>query len=168
MKKLLLMLTVGILIIGTMAMSFADAAFGPAAIYASLTNMTEQEAYDLKVSSGKTFGELAKDANVYDAFVAASLTAKTEYVNSLVASGDLTQEEADAIITAFENCDGTQKHILRSYLQTGSQPQDGTGFGFGNRRSMNGDGTCTGTGLGSGTGAGAGAGFGRGMGRGNR
>jgi hypothetical protein len=162
MKKLLLMLTVGILVIGTMAMSFADAAFGPAAIYASLTNMTEQEAYDLKVASGKTFGELAKDANVYDAFVAASLTAKTDYVNSLVASGDLTQEEADAIITAFENCDGTQTHILRNYLQT---PQDGTGLRqgqFGNRRTMSGDGTCVGTGVGTGTG------FGRGMGRGNR
>ncbi len=165
MKKILLMLTVGILIIGTMAMSFADAAFGPAAIYASLTNMTEQEAYDLKVSSGKTFGELAKDANVYDAFVAASLTAKTDYVNSLVASGDLTQDEADAIITAFENCDGTQTHILRNYLQTGSQLQDGTGLRqgqSGNRRSMLGDGTCTGTGVGTGTG------FGRGMGRGNK
>ena len=167
MKKLLLMLTVGILIIGTMAMSFADAAFGPAAIYASLTNITEQEAYDLKVASGKTFGELAKDANVYDAFVAASLTAKTEYVNSLVASGDLTQEEADAIITAFENCDGTQKHILRNYLPAGSQAQAGAGLRQGqslNRRSMIGDGTCTGTGVGIGTGSG----FRRGMGRGNK
>ena len=161
------MLTVGILIIGTMAMSFADAAFGPAAIYASLTNITEQEAYDLKVASGKTFGELAKDANVYDAFVAASLTAKTEYVNSLVASGDLTQEEADAIITAFENCDGTQKHILRNYLPAGSQAQAGAGLRQGqslNRRSMIGDGTCTGTGVGIGTGSG----FRRGMGRGNK
>lgn len=165
MKKLLLMLTVGILVIGTMAMSFADAAFGPAAIYASLTNVTEQEAYDLKVSSGKTFGELAKDANVYDAFVAASLTAKTEYINGLVASGDLTQAEADAILTAFENCDGTQTHILRSNLQT---TQDGTGFGQGqsiNRRAMNVDGTCTGTGVGTGTGF---SGQGRGMGRGNK
>ena len=49
MKKALLMLTVGILVLGTMAMSFADAPFGPAAIYASLTNKTQQEAYDLKV-----------------------------------------------------------------------------------------------------------------------
>ena len=162
MKKILLMLTVGILIIGTMAMSFADAAFGPAAIYASLTNMTEQQAYDLKVSSGKTFGELAKDANVYDAFVAASLTAKTDYVNSLVASGDLTQEEADAIITAFENCDGTQKHILRSYLQKGSQPQDGTGLRQGQSINRKANGTCTGTGVGTGNS------YGRGMGRGNK
>ncbi len=161
MKKILLMLTVGILVLGTMAMSFADAAFGPAAIYASLTKMTEQQAYDLRVSSGKTFGELAKDANVYDAFVVASLTAKTEYVNSLVASGDLTQDEANVILTAFENCDGTQTHILRNYLQTGTHPQDGSQGNSLGRKSL---GTRTGTGLGIGNGMGNG--LGRGMGRG--
>lgn len=147
MKKIFLMLSVSILVISMMAMSFADAPFGPASIFASLTNQTTQEAHDLKVTSGKTYGELAKDANVYDAFAEQTLAAKTDRVNSLVASGELTQTEADEILAALANCDGSSKHILRNYLKSGSHPLDGTGNGLGR---------------------GMGNGMGRGMGRGNK
>jgi len=162
MKKTLMVLTIGILVLGTMAMSFADSAFGPAQIYANLKGITEEQAYDLRLETGKTFGTLAQENGIYDEFLAASLAAKTTYINGLVASGDLTQDEADAILDNLANCDGTQQHLNRGIFGQGNGTGQGmmNGQGRGNvQKSLNGQGrgagrgmmnnaACDGTGLG--------------------
>ncbi len=50
MKKVLLILTVGILVLGTMAMSFADGIFNPAQVYGDLVGISEEEAYNLHIA----------------------------------------------------------------------------------------------------------------------
>ena len=113
MKKLLLTMAVGILVLATMALSFADAAFSPADIFAKLKGITTEEAYDLRLETGKSFGTLAEEAGFYDAFKAATLDAKKAILDDLVAKGELTQEEADEIYANLEACDGTQQHMYR-------------------------------------------------------
>ncbi len=148
MKKTLLLMMVGILVLGTMAMSFADASFGPAKIFADLLGITEEEAYDMRLESGKTFGTLAEEKGIYDEFLAATLEAKTAYIKSLVAEGKLTQAEADQILANIANCDGTQQHLNQGIFGKGS----GQGM-------MNGQGRGNGQGMMNGQGRGAGRGM---------
>lgn len=75
-KRLVSLLLVGVMMLGATGFAFADAPFVPASIYAGLTGITEEEAYDLRLSSGSTFGELATEAGVYDAFKEAALAGK--------------------------------------------------------------------------------------------
>ena len=139
-KRLVSLLLVGVMMLGATGFAFADAPFGPASIYAGLTGITEEEAYDLHLSSGSTFGELATEAGVYDAFKEAALAGKITMLNEMVADGDLSQEDADKIIAQLEDCDGTQSRILQ-----------GSNLGFG-QKAQAGEhrGTGTGTGLGAG------------------
>lgn len=177
MKKVLLILTVGILVLGTMAMSFADGIFNPAQVYGDLVGISEEEAYNLHIDSDKTFGTLASEAGVYEAFTAVMLDSKIQYINQLVTDGKITQEQADSIITNLQNCDGTQQGILRNSLGYGMGLGANGEYGMGNGQSRGasfGNGLCDGTGtrLQDGTGltngTGAGTGFGRGAGMGGR
>lgn len=137
MKKSAVLGLVSLLVVGMMAFSFADSAFGPAGVYASLTDVTAEEAYALNTKSGDTFGDLAKDAGVYDAFYAATLAAKQAMIEERVKAGTLTRDQADEILTALANCDGTQSRILQSKLGLGQRLQNGQGSG---ERAMNGSG----------------------------
>lgn len=161
MKKTLIALLVGILILGTMALSFADSVFSPAKIFGDLIGKTEEEAYDIRLESGKSFGQLAEDYGVYEEFAASALEAKKAYIESLVEKGELTREEADRILENIENCDGTGRGLNRGTF--------GSGFG----RGMMGQGFRNGgCGLYDGTGEGNQtrnqSGFGRGAGFGGR
>ncbi len=148
MKKTLLLMMVGILVLGTMAMSFADASFGPAKIFADLLGITEEEAYDMRLESGKTFGTLAEEKGIYDEFLAATLEAKTVYIKSLVAEGKLTQAEADQILANLANCDGTQQHLNQGIFGKGSGQGMMNGQGRGNGQgAMNGQGRGAGRGM---------------------
>ena len=166
MKKTLLLMAVAILVVATMALSFADASFSPASIFGKLIGVTEEEAYQMRVDTGKTFGQLAEEKGVYDEFLTATKEAKIAYVNSLVAEGKLTQAEADQIINNINTCDGTQQGLNKGMFGRGQ----GLGRGMMNGTGL-GAGACHGTGerLQDGTGAkvqGSGFGGGRGMMRG--
>lgn len=125
MKKLVSMALVGVIAVGSMSLSFAASPFKAADIYAGLANITVEEAYAIKLESGDTFGELAKEAGFYEAFAEATLASKITMINGLVAEGELTQTEADALIASLENCDGTQQHILKGSLNLGQQSRSG-------------------------------------------
>lgn len=148
MKKTFVILAVVILAMGTMALSFAGSRFSPAEIYADLTGTTEEAAYALKLETGKTFGELAEAAGVYDAFREATHANKVAWINEKVASGELTEEEAAQIIENLENCTGDRS---QSGMMKGLFGRNGTGKG------------CDGTGLGNGNGQGAANGQGTGL-----
>ncbi|MBM7561199.1 hypothetical protein [Fusibacter tunisiensis] len=137
MKKMLSLVLVGITAIGAMGMSYAASPFGSADIYARYAEITTEEAYAVKLESGQTFGELAEAAGFYEDFKASIYTAKVEVVEELVAEGELSQEDADAILLALENCDGTQQHVLREKLN----------FGQGNKGEARGQGMQNGQGM---------------------
>ena len=167
MKKIMILLTVAVLVLGTMALSFADAVFNPAKIFGDLTGITEEEAYDIRLESGKSFGQLAEEYGVYDEFIDSTFEAKKAYIEGLVEKGEMTREEADQILLNLENCDGTMKGTYKGI------------FGNSSGRGMMGQGLRNGScGLNDGTGErtlapnqsglGRGAGFGgRGMMRNN-
>lgn len=155
MKKTLVILAVVILAMGTMALSFAGSLFSPAEIYADLTGTTVDEAYALKLETGKTFGELAEEAGVYEAFRDATHANKVAWINEKVENGELTEEEAAQIIENLENCTGDQSGMMRGLF---SQNGTGTGRGCGVN---NGEGTGNVTGYRNGGGMGFSRGFGK-------
>lgn len=122
MKKLVSMALVGVIAVGSMSLSFAASPFKAADVYAGLANITVEEAYAIKLESGDTFGELAKEAGFYDAFAEATLASKIIMINGLVAEGELSQTEADALIASLENC---EQHILKGALNLGQQSRSG-------------------------------------------
>ena len=73
----------------------------------------------------------------------------------MVADGEITQEEADALIEIFETCDGTQQHLGLGTGYFGNGRGNGLGNGLGCGR-----GGC-GLGYANGYGSGNGNGFGR-------
>ncbi|MCK8058577.1 MULTISPECIES: hypothetical protein [unclassified Fusibacter] len=129
MKKILAVTLVGMMVMGMMVFSFADGVFGPASIFADLIDVSEDEAYDLKLESGLTFGELAEKYDVYEAFKDAAFGAKELWIAELVAKDELTQAEADEILAALAACDGTQTHILRDQFNLGQKMMNGQGNG---------------------------------------
>lgn len=152
MKKLVALLTLTVLIGAGAGFAYASTSDRPADIYAELTGITVDEAYDLKLESDKTFGELAQEAGIYEEFQAASLDAKTVMIEEMVANGELTQEEADEILAALATCDGTSQGILKDALNLGQKLMNGQGRQNGSGRGC-GSGNCDGTAPSDGTGS---------------
>lgn len=125
MKKVLSLALVGVLALGAMGMSFAASPFGAAETYANLAGITVEKAYEVKLASGGTFGDLAEEEGFYEEFSAAILSSKIDIINNLVAEDELTQAEAEALIASLENCDGTEQHLLRGVLNFGAQARSG-------------------------------------------
>lgn len=140
MKKTLLLVALAILAIGMTTLSFADAVFSPAQTYADLTGITLEEAYTLHYDSAKTYGTLAAEAGVYEAFFDQMIEAKITRINALVKEGKITEEQATTIIDALENCDGTQNHIIRETLGNGMMNGQECGLGLGQSLNQNGTG----------------------------
>lgn len=113
MKKLLIgVLTAGLLLVGATSV-FAGTFKSPAEIYAELKGVTVEEAYAEK-AAGTSYGQLADQAGVLEEFKADMLENRKAMIQDRVASGQLTQEQADAMIKNMEaniaNCDGTMSN----------------------------------------------------------
>lgn len=137
MKKSILVLAVAVMVMGTMSVAFADASWGPASIFAGEMNITEEEAYEMRVERNKTFGELAKEEGVYEDFKAEALEVKKEMLNQMVKDGEMTQTQANEMIKAFEDCDGTQRQVLKGLGLFGQKAGNGQGNGL---KAMDGEG----------------------------
>lgn len=142
MKKTLVVMVVAVMILGTMSVAFADASWGPASIFAKLSGMGEEDAYNVKVESGLTFGELAKseEYDFYDEFKELALAGKEVMIAQLVEEGKLTEEQAEEILLAFENCDGTKTEMLKNSGLFGLKAGNGQGNGL---RAQDGEGEGT-------------------------
>jgi hypothetical protein len=136
---LALLVVIGMMTIGVVA--FAAEALSPVDIVSQLTGKTVEELREVR-AAGKTYGTVAKEAGVLDAFKNAMLESKKLILAERVASGDMTQAEADAayaaIVAAQENCDGTGTAKIGKELGIGfgqgSGLRDGTGMGTGKGR----------------------------------
>jgi hypothetical protein len=140
MKSIKKLITVSAcaLVLSAMAVTtFAASAYKtPAEAVAGLTKREVQSVIDERTTTGKTYGTIANEAGVLEAFKSEVLQIKKDALAARVAAGTMTQAQADAIIKSIEanqaTCDGT-----------------GNGGGIGR---------------GAGAGFGAGVGQGRGMG----
>jgi len=79
-------------------------------VLSNLTNFSEEEIVELREE--KTYGEIAKEENVYNEFKEARISAKINHIERKVAEGKVTEEEAEKYINLFlekaENCDGNR------------------------------------------------------------
>ncbi len=160
MKKVMSLAVTGLLVLSAGAMSFADTLQSPAEIYADEAGITVEEAYAAR-GAGERFGDLAKENGYWDAFKAQFLGVKEDKIQALVDSGDMTQEEADEILSAMEACDGTDPARLLQGMNMGfgrnSGGNAGNGFGAqGGYGLKDGSGAQNGNGLRDGSGAGRG------------
>ncbi|WP_422485519.1 DUF2680 domain-containing protein [Gudongella sp. DL1XJH-153] len=139
MKKTVLVLVVAVMVIGTMSVAFADASWGPLGILESLSGKTEAEIFEMR-DEDQTLGELADELGVYEDFRDEALVHKKDMIAQLVEEGKLTQERAEEIIAAFENCDGTMdnpQRLLQGEGIFGQKAGNGQGNGL---RAMDGEG----------------------------
>lgn len=164
-KKAVTLVAVVALLGATSAVTFAAApTLSMADILANLTGKTAAEVQAEKVETGKTYGTLAKDADVLDEFKAEAVVQKKAILTEKVAAGTITQEKADEISAAIDermaNCDGTATGNDGTRLGAGFGM--GQGQGMGNGAMARGAGNGAG-GFGGGMANGAGGGFGAGM-----
>lgn len=156
MKKRVLMVMVLALALSVPA--FAGSMDSAVEVFSSLTGMTVEEAWELRHDTDQTFGELAIEKGVGDEFSDQIQELNKARIEDLVDQGRLTQKQADEILKAMEDCDGTPgSHMrLRDVIGSGN----GLGNGSGPR---NGEGLQNGEGLRRGGGNPNGFGGGRGF-----
>lgn len=145
MKKLLIVGAVVLTVAVTAITSFAASEYNsPAEALAALTNKTEEQIIQEKQETGSTFGAIAKENGVFNAFKAEVLQIRKDRIEAKVADGTLTREKADEIIKAIEdrmaNCDGTGSSGKCGNFGARSGKGGGTGMrngeGCGNRQGM--------------------------------
>ncbi|MFA5342086.1 MAG: hypothetical protein WC332_09935 [Clostridia bacterium] len=135
MTKIKRLMVIGLVILSLGAVAVAGVAATehktPAEAYSALSGVTAEEALALRQSTGKTFGMLALEAGKSEEFKSIILEMKKDKINELVANGEITQEEADALLATIEaniaNCDGTGMQGAKA----------GIGLGFGTRTRQN-------------------------------
>ncbi len=120
----------------------------PVEILAELTGKTVSELVADHFDSQKTFGEMATDAGVLEQFQTSLAELRHNRISGAVASGELTQEQANQVITRIHKnqalCDGTgMADDLKQFGRGFGQSQglmSGQGFGHrkwnGNRNQM--------------------------------
>ena len=165
-KSVAAIVTMGILSLGVAA--FAATAMSPAEIVGDLTGQTV-EAVQAAREEGETYGAVAKDAGVLEAFQASMLENRKAAIAERVADGTLTQEQADALLKAMDehmaSCDGTGTAGDRLGQQFGAAFGQGNGLRDGSG-AKNAGASANGQGRGQMVRDGSGTGGGRGMGRG--
>jgi len=162
MKKFKKITVVGavVLVIGAMSVTaFAASLSTPAEVLSGLTGKSVDSVIEERTDTGKTYGTLADEAGVLDAFKAETLDARKAVLDERVAAGTLTQEQADAILAEMAEhqltCDGTgtAAHIgqamgARFGGGMGGRHGAAAGQGMGVRQGGAGCGTGTCTGIG--------------------
>lgn len=151
MKKLLIVGAVVLTAAVTAITSFAASEYNsPAEALAALTNKTEEQIIQEKQESGTTYGAIAAENGVFDAFKAEVLQIRKDRIEAKVADGTLTREKADEMIKAIEDrmadCDGTGSSGKCANFGTRSGGGCGMRNGEGRGRQGMGKGLCGGQG----------------------
>lgn len=123
----------------------------PAEAVAAITGQGVDNMVAERAETGKTYGTIAAEAGKLEEFKAEMIEVKKDNLVAQVASGNLTQEEADEIITALEenqaNCDGDGSARIGK-TQGAKFGANGGGMGKGSGRGQGGcgmglrDGSC--------------------------
>lgn len=128
MKKFIVFLIVGILLVSTSVLSFADSVDTPAEILENLTELTLEDIND-KRGNGVRIGDISKEYGVYDEFKTHFLEEKFDVLKTKLEAGEISQEEFDTLVSLIENCDGTGtgKTLENVGMQFGRSNQSGFG-----------------------------------------
>lgn len=106
MTKFKKAILIGAIVLGVGATSstvFAASIYNnPAEALAGITGKTVDSVLTERYETGKSFGAIADEAGKLDEYQKELLEMKKDVLTQRVESGDLTQEEADRIITAVE------------------------------------------------------------------
>ncbi len=168
----------GLLMVAASATAVAAPQYStPAEAVSGLTGQTVEAVQAARINTGTTYGQMAAEAGVLNEFKAEILEQKKEALDTHVAEGRLTQEQADQRAARMEAhqaiCDGSGQQAGAGLVGRGAGagagrgvgvgPGDGTGTGAGTGVCPNG-GVCDGTGAGTGPGNGTGTGPGNGTG----
>ena len=95
MKKII---GIGILLGSLTATAFAASPWiSPAEIAAELTGRPVQEIRSEPIETGKTYGQIARDAGKFEEFKTRNLEAKIEQLDQRVKAGQMTEQRADEI-----------------------------------------------------------------------
>jgi len=161
-KKILLTLTA--LLVLSMGIIYAAT---PSVLIEDLTGLSYDELYTLH-ASGMTYGEIAEQYDVFDAFHEGMIADKKVILDQWVTDGTISADEKEAILLQLEQCDPDDpSYIMRSYgggLGNGNGSGNGTGSGGGKGCGLNTFGSQSNNDdLGQGNYSGQGRGYGRGM-----
>ncbi len=119
---LVLMLSAGIIFAAT-----------PTDVITDLTGLSDEQVYALH-ADGKTYGQIAEDNGVLEAYQTAILSEKIDLVKERVADGTLTEAQGDALIERLQanqlNCDpdDPDRIMLGNGMRFGGG-NGGNGFG---------------------------------------
>lgn len=131
MKKLLTFVLSGVLVASLALPTFADVFTHPVDIYSEVSGLTVSEAWELRQESNKTFGELAEENDIYEAFQELMQSFNKDRVNTLLEEEKITQEEAAEWLEQIEACDGEPGQHKGLHLSGFGGPQNGNGQGLG-------------------------------------
>lgn len=129
LKKIAAIGAMVLVVSATSLTAFAASKYSsPAEAVAGLTGKTTQSVIAERTETGKTYGEIAKEAGKLEEFKSENLQIRKDMLAKKVADGTMTQARADEITKAMEErqatCDGTGSG--------GSGCGMGAGFGRGN------------------------------------
>ncbi|MCF8019183.1 MAG: hypothetical protein K9L62_07190 [Vallitaleaceae bacterium] len=155
-RKLVVSMSALVLVAATSIGVYAAENMSPAQSLSELTGMSVEELYEAK--GDQTFGVLAQELEVEDAFRTDMVANKLAIIEERVAQGTITREAADEMIAVIlenqENCDGTG--LNQGDLRLGLGFGQGNGMGTGERvGGGRGFGSRNGSGLGQGQGFGS-------------
>lgn len=156
MKKFFLSILMLALVLGGATSVVAATYKSPAEIYAELKGLTVEEAYSERAVTRNTFGQLAEEAGILDEYKSEVLENRKSLLQESVTNGEITQEQADAIIERVElnqaYCDGPGSygygygHNGKEYRRWQNNNDYQNGY-FRQGRGMNGGGFCGGRGF---------------------
>ncbi|PKM55861.1 MAG: hypothetical protein CVV00_02405 [Firmicutes bacterium HGW-Firmicutes-5] len=155
-RKLVVSMSALVLVAATSIGVYAAENMSPAQSLSELTGRSVEELYEAK--GDQTFGVLAQELEVADAFRTDMVANKLAIIEERVAQGTITREAADEMIAVIlenqENCDGTG--LNQGDLRLGLGFGQGNGMGTGERvGGGRGFGSRNGSGLGQGQGFGS-------------
>jgi len=132
MKRLTMLLVMGLVVISLVGTTVfaAEVIKTPAEVYSDLSGVSVNEAYEQR-GSDKTFGQLAEEIDKYDEFREEMLNNKKAIIAERVKKGQITQEQADELLSAIE------EHLCT----TPGEQRLGREYGIGFGRGMNGQGS---------------------------
>jgi hypothetical protein len=138
MKKIKQFILVGsmALIMGTVSLpALASSYSTPAELAAGLSGRTVDSVVTERMENNKTYGTIAREANVLNEFKSEIITVKKARLNQRVEDGTMSRERANAIIDILEekqaNCDGTGPTQVGKNMQAGFGAAKGMGNGQG-------------------------------------
>lgn len=143
MKKIISFIVVGVLLVTTSVMVFADT---PTEVLEGLTDLTFEEIYEARKNDVR-LGDLAREYGVYSEFSEKFLEEKLAILEEKLSAGELSQEDYNFLTKQLEDCDGTgTMQVLKDVgMQFGRRANGGFARnadtkGMGYNRTTNGNG----------------------------